>query len=82
MKIAKLLNYNYRKLEWVLVGSDYEGLEWIYNLTKPNKTEPKFQQEKTQGKIIIQKNNKTDAPQPAIVKFVALGLTEEEIGAL
>ena len=39
MDIIKILNTNYSQKKWVLVGNDYEGLDWVDESDKPTEEE-------------------------------------------
>lgn len=79
MNISQILFTNYKDKEWVLRGSDYEGLEWLEESDKPTFEELESQWEEVQAKIAAQEQAKIDAKASAISKLQGLGLTIEEV---
>ena len=57
-----ILSIKYTNKSYVLVGNNYEGLEWYDNDPKPTKEELDFQWEEVQS-IIKKQNCKTKAKQ-------------------
>ncbi len=82
MNILTILTINYLESQWVLNGSDYEGLQWLDDSPKPTKAELESQWENVQRTIVTREQAKLDARESAIAKLEALGLTKEEIAAL
>jgi hypothetical protein len=82
MNITQILLKNYPEAEWVLHGSTYEGLNWLDNSPKPTEEELKFLWPSVENQIKIEQDAKANARTSALAKLAALGLTEEEIGAL
>jgi len=79
---STILTRNYRGLEWVLDGDDYEGLTWISDAKKPTKAELDAQWETVKSEIEAEKQAKIDLKISAIAKLAALGLTEDEAKAI
>jgi hypothetical protein len=79
MDILSILETNYPQSLWVLVGDDYEGLDWLDESTKPTEAELESQWDEVQAKIAAQEQAKIDAKASAISKLQALGLTVEEV---
>jgi DNA-binding NarL/FixJ family response regulator len=85
MNIKLILTRLYQEDEWVLYGDDYSGLEWLGNSQKP--TEEYLLSRWPEVEFILQaeedsKAAKIESRESALAKLSALGLTEEEIGAL
>jgi hypothetical protein len=79
MNIAEILRVNYPNTEWVLVGNDYEGLNWLDDSPKPTKSEIESQWEEVQAKVAAEAQLRIDAKASAIAKLQAIGLTVEEV---
>jgi hypothetical protein len=79
MNIAEILRVNYPNTEWVLTGSEYEGLEWLDESEKPSEDKLKSEWKQVQDKIAAAEQAKIDAKASAISKLQALGLTVEEV---
>jgi hypothetical protein len=79
MKITEILKENYPGTIWTLVGTDYEGLEWLDESAKPTEEELESQWEEVQDKIASAHQAKLEAKASAINKLQALGLTLEEV---
>jgi hypothetical protein len=77
-----ILTTNYFNKQWVLTGSDYEGLDWHDESPKPTQAELDALWESTQAAVAAQKQAAIDAKQSALAKLAALGLTADEIKAL
>jgi hypothetical protein len=82
MNISLTLVKKYPGAEWVLVGTDYEGLEWLDNSPKPTKEELLSLWPDVEAIVQAEQDAKIAARHSALAKLVALGLTEEEIAAL
>jgi DNA-binding NarL/FixJ family response regulator len=82
MDISLTLVKKYPEAEWVLVGTDYEGLEWLDDSPKPTKKELLALWPDVEETVQAEQNAKTTARESALAKLTALGLTEEEIAAL
>jgi DNA-binding NarL/FixJ family response regulator len=82
MNIPLILDKNYSGFEYLIIGNDYEGLEWLDESTKPTEEELKAQWADVQAKLEADSQAKIDARSSALAKLAALGLTEEEIAAL
>jgi hypothetical protein len=79
MDITKILTNNYGQSEWVLVGNDYEGLEWLDDSSKPTKAKLESEWPAVEAKIAAEAQAKIDAKASAIAKLEALGLTVQEV---
>jgi hypothetical protein len=79
MDITKILTNNYGQSEWVLVGNDYEGLEWLDDSPKPTKAKLESEWPAVEAKIAAEAQAKIDAKASAIAKLEALGLTVQEV---
>jgi hypothetical protein len=77
-----ILVTNYADKQWVLTGSDYEGLAWHDESTKPTQAELDALWESTQATVAAKEQAATDAKQSALNKLAALGLNQNEIKAL
>ena len=77
-----ILTLNYADKQWVLSGSDYEGLDWRDESPKPTQAELDALWESTQVAAAARIQAAIDAKQSALNKLMALGLTEEEALAL
>jgi hypothetical protein len=82
MDTTKILTNNYGQSEWVLVGNDYEGLEWLDESPKPTKAKLESEWPAVEAKIAADAQAKINAKASALAKLAALGLTEAEIAAL
>jgi hypothetical protein len=82
MKIKLILETNYPGKIWSLIGEDYEGLDWLDDSTKPTEEELEAQWEEVQAIVEAKEQAKIATRASALAKLAALGLTEEEIGAL
>jgi hypothetical protein len=78
MDINLVLTNKYPESKWILVGNDYEALEWLDETDKPTKTQLESYWAEVQQEIQAKRN----ARQSALAKLAALGLTEAEIAAL
>jgi hypothetical protein len=78
MIILDVLNNNYADKEWVLVGNNYEGLDWLDESPKPT------EQELIEhwNNIQLEADAKVATRTSALAKLSALGLTPEEIASL
>jgi hypothetical protein len=79
MNILEILSTNYSTQKWVLVGYDYEGLDWLDESAKPTEEELESQWQEVQGKIASAEQSRIHAKASAISKLQALGLTVEEV---
>jgi hypothetical protein len=79
MDIALILTKNYKGTEWVLVGNDYEGLDWLDASPKPTRAKLESEWSAVQAKIAAEAQAKIDAKASAIAKLQALGLTVQEV---
>jgi hypothetical protein len=77
-----ILTTNFVGKNFVLVGRDYEGLEWLDSSPKPTKEELDALWESTQAQVAAAAQAKVDAKTSALAKLAALGLTADEIKAL
>jgi len=82
MDIKLILETNYPGKIWSLIGEDYEGLDWLDDSTKPTEEELEAQWEEVQAIVEAKEQAKIATRASALAKLAALGLTEEEIGAL
>jgi DNA-binding NarL/FixJ family response regulator len=82
MDIKLILETNYLGKIWSLIGEDYKGLDWLDESPKPTEKELKAQWEEVQSIVEAKEQAKIATRQSALAKLAALGLTEEEIGAL
>jgi len=82
MNILQTLLNKYPGTEWVIVGNDYEGLDWLDSSPKPTKAELEAAWADLQETAAAETEAKIAARESALAKLAALGLTEEEIGAL
>ena len=82
MDIAIILTSKYPDSEWTLDGDFYEGLTWLSDSPKPSQEELEALWEEVQADIVAEAQAKIDAKASLLAKLAALGLTEEEIGAL
>jgi DNA-binding NarL/FixJ family response regulator len=82
MNIFETLTRKYPGAQWTLVGSEYEGLEWLDSSPKPTKAQLEAAWANLQETIAQQEQAKVAARESALAKLAALGLTEEEIAAL
>jgi DNA-binding NarL/FixJ family response regulator len=78
MDIAIILTLKYPGSEWTLDGTNYDGLTWLSDTTKPTKKIL----EDLWPEVQSEQEAKATARESALAKLAALGLTEEEIGAL
>lgn len=81
MDITLILKTNYAGSEWVLVGEDYEGLDWKDASPKPTKAKLESEWPAVQAKVAAEAQAKIDAKASAIAKLEALGLTVNEVEA-
>ena len=79
MDIGLILTTNYPNTKWVLVGYEYEGLDWLDDSPKPTEAELEAQWEEVQAKIAAKEQAKIDTKASAIAKLQAIGLTIEEV---
>ena len=79
MDIESILLTNYAGKQWVLRGTDYEGLEWLEESPKPTKAKLESEWSAVQAKIAAEAQAKIDAKASAIAKLQALGLTVQEV---
>ena len=79
MEIKSILVTNYPNNKWVLVGDDYEGLDWLDEEPKPTKEKLESEWPEVQAKIATDIQVKIDAKASAIAKLKALGLTIDEV---
>jgi hypothetical protein len=79
MDISAILQSKYFGSEWVLVGEDYSGLEWLSDTTKPTKKALEDLWPSVQAELAAKAQSKIDAKASAIAKLEALGLTVEEV---
>lgn len=77
-----ILTTNFLGKAFVLVGRDYEGLDWQDQSPKPTQAELDALWEATQTAQAAKKQAATTAKQSAISKLAKLGLTDTEIKAL
>jgi hypothetical protein len=82
MDIKLILETNYLGKIWSLIGEDYEGLDWLDDSPKPTEEELEAQWEEVQAIVEAKEQAKIATRASALAKLAALGLTEEEIGAL
>jgi DNA-binding NarL/FixJ family response regulator len=85
MNIKIILTRLYQEKEWVLYGNDYSGLEWISDNQKPTEEELLSRWPEVESILQAEEDAKTakiESRESALTKLAALGLTEEEIGAL
>jgi DNA-binding NarL/FixJ family response regulator len=82
MNIGLTLTTKYSGKEWVLTGTDYEGLEWLDESPKPTEEELLSLWPEVEQAQQAEQDAKIAARQSALAKLAALGLTEEEIAAL
>jgi DNA-binding NarL/FixJ family response regulator len=76
--ISLVLTTKFPDSEWVLTGTEYEGLDWLDESPKPTKKQLEDLWPTVQSEL----EAKTTARQSALAKLAALGLTESEIAAL
>jgi hypothetical protein len=79
MKITEILIMNYPGTEWVLVGDNYEGLDWLDKSPKPTKSKLESEWPAVEAKLAAEAQAKIDAKASAIAKLQALGLTVQEV---
>jgi hypothetical protein len=79
MELVKILETNYINKKWVLVGDEYDGLEWLDESPKPTKAKLESEWADVQAKLQKEEQAKLDAKASAITKLKALGLTVEEV---
>jgi len=79
MKITEILKANYPTALYVQVGEEYEGLEWLDDLSKPTKAKLESEWAGVQAKIAADAQARIDAKASAIAKLQALGLTVQEV---
>lgn len=77
-----ILTTNYADKQWILVGTDYAGLDWKDGAPKPTQAELDALWESTQAQIATQKQAAIDTKASALAKLAALGLTQDEVKAL
>ena len=82
MDIAIILSRKFADSEWTLDGDSYEGLSWLSDTPKPTEEELEELWPAAQEAQQAEQDAKAAARQSALAKLAALGLTEEEIGAL
>jgi hypothetical protein len=82
MNIPTILLLKFPNDEWTLTGEDYEGLTWLSDTPKPSKKQLEDLSVDVAKEIEAAAKTKADARASAKAKLAALGLTEEEIGAL
>jgi DNA-directed RNA polymerase specialized sigma24 family protein len=78
MDINLILTNKYPQSKWILVGNDYEGLDWLDESPKPSEAQLESYWVEVQEAI----QAKSNARKSALAKLAALGLTEAEIAAL
>lgn len=54
MNIAQILSTNYPEAEWTLIGTDYDGLEWLDKSPKPTEDELQSQWSDVQYKTEVE----------------------------
>jgi hypothetical protein len=79
MNIPAILESKYPGSQWVLVGQDYSGLEWLSETPKPSQGELEDLWPEVQEEVAAKAQSKIDAKASAIAKLEALGLTVEEV---
>ena len=77
-----ILTTNYADKQWILVGTDYAGLDWKDGAPKPTQAELDALWESTQAQVAAAAQAKIDAKQSALNKLAALRLAQDEIKAL
>jgi hypothetical protein len=82
MDITIILTSKYPGSEWTLNGDSYEGLTWLSDTPKPTEEELTDLWPEVQTELEATAQAKIDAKASLLAKLAALGLTEEEIGAL
>lgn len=76
--LSDILIKFYPEKKWMLVGDNYEGLDWKDESSKPTLEEL----ENLKENIIQEQQTKINAKINAMAKLVALGLNEEEVQAI
>lgn len=82
MDYAIILATKYKDSEWTLDGDSYKGLTWLSDTPKPSKEELENLWSEVEVELKAKQQAKIDAKASLLAKLAALGLTEEEIGAL
>jgi hypothetical protein len=78
MDVNLVLTNKYPQTRWILVGNEYEGLDWRDDSPKPTKAELESYWVEVQEDI----KAKANARKSALAKLSALGLTDDEIASL
>ena len=66
----------------MLVGRDYDGLDWLDSSPKPTQAELDALWESTQTVVAAKQQAAIATKESALAKLAALGLTQDEIKAL
>lgn len=81
MKLYEVLALKYPEAKYVLVGDDYEGLDWLDESPKPSKAKLKSDALEAEAILLEKEAAKASARESAISKLQSLGLTIEEVEA-
>lgn len=79
---ALILTTNYPTAQWSLSGDSYDGLTWLSDTSKPEKSELDALWESTQAAVAAKEQAAKDVKTSALAKLAALGLTQDEVKAL
>jgi hypothetical protein len=79
MNIVETLIAKYPNAEWVLIGEDYAGLNWLDNTPKPTEKQLQDLWLIVQAEAVTKEQARIDAKASAISKLQALGLTVQEV---
>lgn len=79
---AAVLSRRYSDRQWKLEGDDYAGLTMLDDGPKPTKKQLDDAWPDVAAEIAASADRLSEIKQSAVTKLKALGLTEEEIGAL
>ena len=77
-----ILTTNYANKQWILAGTDYDGLDWHDESPKPTQTELDALWDSTQATVAAKKQSAIVTKESALAKLAALGLTQDEVKAL
>lgn len=82
MNIPEILTRKYPGAEWSLVGTEYQGLEWLDSSPKPTKEQLEMAWQDLQAAKEAEQEAKIASRNSALAKLAALGLTQDEIASL
>jgi hypothetical protein len=77
-----ILTTNFVGKQFLLVGTTYDGLQWLDSSPKPTQAELDALWESTQAAVVAKQQADKSAKDSALAKLAAIGLTEHEIKVL